>query len=128
MGYEWQSRTYGTAFGNVTHQLQMYTHQLLRLIQPPSLEELLSSYGGATCEEYSNIIQIGISSPPITGLQARRNYSARYGTLCTGESITFNATGGGVEFLFYLDDNPLGVKQDPVYLQPVHSLLVIGSK
>ena len=31
-------------------------------------------------------------------------------TLCSGEAITFNATGGGAEFLFYLDDNPLGVK------------------
>ena len=27
-----------------------------------------------------------------------------------GRSITFNATGGGSEFLFYLDDNPIGVK------------------
>ena len=64
------------------------------------------------CEEYSNIIQIGISSPPLTGLQAQGGAITAQDTvtLCTGESITFNATGGGVEFLFYLDDNPLGVK------------------
>ena len=31
-------------------------------------------------------------------------------TLCAGEDVTFVATGGGTEFLFYLDDNPIGVK------------------
>ena len=43
ISYEWQSRTYGTDFGNVTASAttQVYT-PTLQLIQPPSLEELLS--------------------------------------------------------------------------------------
>ena len=43
-------------------------------------------------------------------------------TLCAGEDVTFVATGGGTEFLFYLDDNPIGVKTDLVYLQQIHLL------
>ena len=71
-----------------------------------------STFGGKQCEEYSNVIKIGISQPPITGLQAQGGAVTAPATvtICSGEAITFNATGGGSEFLFYLDDNPLGVK------------------
>jgi len=47
-------------------------------------------------------------------------------TLCLGESITFNATGGGSEFLFYLDDNPLGAKSGSSLLTT--STLITGSR
>ena len=87
-----------------------------------------SSYGGMQCEEYSNIIQIGVSQPPITGLQAQGGAITAQDTvtLCTGESITFNATGGGSEFLFYLDDNPLGVKSGSSILTT--NTLITGSR
>ena len=70
---------------------------------------LRATFGGATCEEFSNIIQISVEDPPITGLQAQGGAITAQATItiCVGESVTFNATGGGVEFLFYKDNNPL---------------------
>ena len=49
-------------------------------------------------------------------------------TLCAGEDITFNATGGGAgaEFLFYLDNNPLGVKSGSSTLST--STLITGNR
>ena len=130
ISYEWQSRTYGTAFGNVTASAttQVYTPTTAINTTTFFRRVAYSSYGGATCEEYSNIIQIGISSPPITGLQAQGGAITAQDTvtLCTGESITFNATGGGVEFLFYLDDNPLGVKTGSSILTT--STLITGNR
>ena len=40
--------------------------------------------------------------------------------------ITFNATGGGSEFLFYLDDNPIGVKSGSSVLTT--STLITGNR
>ena len=88
----------------------------------------ISTFGGKECEEYSNIIQIGISQPTFNRFASTRNTITAQDTvtLCTGESITFNATGGGVEFLFYLDDNPLGVKSGSSILTT--STLITGNR
>ena len=114
ISYEWQSRTYGTSFQNVTVSAttQVYTPTAGLTTTTFYRRAVYSTFGGKQCEEYSNVIQIGISQPPITGLQAQGGAITAQDTvtLCLGESITFNATGGGSEFLFYLDDNPLGVK------------------
>ena len=47
----------------------------------------ISTYGGKECEEYSNVIQIGISQPPITGLQVQGTAITAPATLtlCAGE-------------------------------------------
>ena len=128
--YEWQSRTYGTNFGNVTASAttQVYTPTTAINTTTFFRRAAISTYGGKECEEYSNIIQIGVSQPPITGLQAQGGAITAQDTvtLCTGESITFNATGGGSEFLFYLDDNPLGVKSGSSILTT--NTLITGSR
>ena len=130
ISYEWQSRTYGTNFGNVTASAttQVYTPTTAINTTTFFRRAAISTYGGATCEEYSNIIQIGVSQPPITGLQAQGGAITAQDTvtLCTGESITFNATGGGTEFLFYLDDNPIGVKSGSSVLTT--NTLITGSR
>ena len=128
--YEWQSRTYGTAFGNVTASAttQVYTPTSALTTTTFFRRAAYSTYGGKQCEEYSNVIQIGISQPPITGLQAQGGAVTAPATvtLCSGEAITFNATGGGAEFLFYLDDNPLGVKTGSSVLTT--STLITGNR
>ena len=130
ISYEWQSRTYGTNFGNVTASAttQVYTPTTAINTTTFFRRAAISTYGGTTCEEYSNIIQIGVSQPPITGLQAQGGAITAQDTvtLCTGESITFNATGGGAEFLFYLDDNPIGVKSGSSVLTT--NTLITGSR
>ena len=97
--YEWQSRTYGTAFVNVTASAttQVYTPTSALTTTTFFRRAAYSTYGGKQCEEYSNVIQIGISQPPITGLQAQGGAVTAPATvtLCSGEAITFNATGGG---------------------------------
>ena len=114
--YQWQARTIGTNFINVTASAttQVYTPTTALTTTTFFRRTAISSYGGKPCEEYSNVIEVKISSPPNTGLQAQGGAvtAPTTVTLCSGEPITFNATGGGVEFLFYVDDNPLngGVK------------------
>ena len=48
------------------------------------------------------MIQITVDEPPITGLQAQGGAVTAPATvtLCSGEPITFNATGGGASFYF----------------------------
>ena len=76
------------------------------------------------------MIEVKIGSPPNTGLQAQGGAVTAPATvtLCSGEPITFNATGGGVEFLFYVDDNPLngGVKSGASALTT--STLITGNR
>ena len=63
-------------------------------------------------KDYSNVVEVKVGSPPISTLQVQGTAISAPATitLCAGEDITFNATGGGAgaEFLFYLDNNPLG--------------------
>ena len=71
----------------------------------------ISTFGGKQCEEYSNVIEVKVGTPPISTLQVQGTAISAPATLtlCAGEDVTFVATGG-TERLFYLDNNPLGVK------------------
>ena len=130
ISYRWETRTFGTNFSNTSPLVTtaVYTPTSGLTTTTFFRRVAISAYGGKECEEYSNIIQIGVSQPPITGLQAQGGAITAQDTvtLCTGESITFNATGGGSEFLFYLDDNPLGVKSGSSVLTT--STLITGNR
>ena len=130
ISYRWETRTLVLLFSNTISAVTtaVYTPTSALTTTTFYRRVAISTYGGATCEEYSNIIQIGVSQPPITGLQAQGGAITAQDTvtLCTGESITFNATGGGSEFLFYLDDNPLGVKSGSSILTT--NTLITGSR
>ena len=112
--YEWQSRTYGTAFGNVTASAttQVYTPTSALTTTTFFRRAAYSTYGGKQCEEYSNVIQIGISPPPITGIQVGAISAPATITTCSSEFVTFNATGGGLSFQFYIDGVPVGVRSN----------------
>ena len=128
--YQWEARTYGTAFANVlaSATTQVYTPTAGLTTTTFYRRAVYSTFGGKQCEEYSNVIQIGISQPPITGLQAQGGAVTAPATvtICSGEAITFNATGGGVQFLFYKDDNPLGVRSGSSVLTT--STLITGNR
>ena len=65
ISYEWQSRTYGTNFGNVPVSATTAVYTPTSAINTTTFfrRAAISTYGGKECEEYSNIIQIGISQP-----------------------------------------------------------------
>ena len=62
ISYEWQSRTYGTAFANVpvSATTQVYTPTTAINYNHVFRRAAISTYGGKQCEEYSNVIQIVI--------------------------------------------------------------------
>ena len=47
---------------------------------------VISNFGGKECEEYSNIIQIGIESPPVTGIQFGAITAPATITTCSNET------------------------------------------
>ena len=102
--YQWEARTYGTAFANVlaSATTQVYTPTAGLTTTTFYRRAVYSTFGGKQCEEYSNVVQILVEEPPITGLQAQGGAVTAPATvtICSGEAITFNATGGG-QFLFY---------------------------
>ena len=128
--YQWQARTYGTAFANVlaSATTQVYTPTAGLTTTTFYRRLAYSTYGGKQCEESSNIVQIDMEAPPATGLQVSGGAITAPATvtICVGESITFNATGGGVEFLFYKDNNPLGVRSGTSNLAT--SALITGNR
>ena len=130
ISYQWQARTYGTAFANVlvSATTQVYTPTAGLTTTTFYRRVAESTFGGETCEEFSNVIQIDIEDPPATGLQVSGGAITAPATItiCVGESVTFNATGGGVEFLFYKDNNPLGVRSGSSNLAT--SALITGDR
>ena len=62
ISYQWQARTYATAFANVlvSATTQVYTPTAGLTTTTFYRRLALSSYGGKQCEEASNVIQIGI--------------------------------------------------------------------
>ena len=107
--YQWQARTIGTNFANVTSSAttQVYTPTTALTTTTFFRRVAYSTYGGKPCEEYSNVIQINIQAPPVTGIQVGAISAPATLTFCSGVPITFNATGGGLSFQFYVDGLPV---------------------
>ena len=114
ISYEWQSRTFATDFVNVPVSATTAVYTETSAINTTTFyrRAAISTFGGKECEEYSNVIEVKVANPPISTLQVQGTAISAPATLtlCAGEDVTFVATGGGTEFLFYLDDNPIGVK------------------
>ena len=114
ISYRWETRTSGTAFVGTIPLVTtaVYTPTSALTTTTFYRRVAISTYGGATCEEYSNVIEVKVGHPPISTLQVQGTAISAPATLtlCAGEDVTFVATGGGTEFLFYLDNNPIGVK------------------
>ena len=74
------------------------------------------------------LLQISVEDPPITlcKLKGGAITAPATITICVGESVTFNATGGGVEFLFYKDNNPLVLRSGSSNLAT--STLITGNR
>ena len=85
----------------------------------------ISTFGGKECEEYSNIIQIGIETPPVTGIQIGAITAPATITTCSNETVNFNATGGS-SFQFYIDNVPVGSRSDSSLLST--STLINGAR
>ena len=114
ISYEWQSRTFATDFVNVPVSATTAVYTETSAINTTTFyrRAAISTFGGKECEEYSNVIEVKVANPPISTLQVQGTAISAPATLtlCAGEDVTFVATGGGAEFLFYLDDNPIGVR------------------
>ena len=52
-----------------------------------------STVGGKKCEEFSNVIQITVNEPPISGLQVGAITAPNTVAMC-GKTVTFTATDG----------------------------------
>ena len=131
ISYQWQSRTFGTDFINVpvSATTQVYTETSALGTTTFYRRAAISTLGGKQCEEYSNVIEIKVGTPPISTLQVQGTAISAPATLtlCAGENVTFNAAGGGAaELLFYLDNNPLGVKSGSSTLST--STLITGNR
>ena len=65
--YQWQARTIGTNFANVTSSAttQVYTPTTALTTTTFFRRTTISSYGGKPCEEYSNVIEVKIGSHQI---------------------------------------------------------------
>ena len=131
ISYQWQSRTFGTDFINVpvSATTRVYTETSALGTTTFYRRAAISTFGGKQCEEYSNVIEVKVGTPPISTLQVQGTAISAPATLtlCAGEEVTFNAAGGGAaEFLFYLDNNPLGVKSGSSTLST--STLITGNR
>ena len=129
ISYQWQSRTFGTDFINVpvSATTRVYTETSALGTTTFYRRAAISTFGGKQCEEYSNVIEIKVGTPPISTLQVQGTAISAPATLtlCAGEDVTFVATGG-TERLFYLDNNPLGVKSGSSTLST--STLITGNR
>ena len=129
ISYQWQSRTFGTDFINVpvSATTQVYTETSALVTTTFYRRAAISTFGGKQCEEYSNVIEVKVGTPPISTLQVQGTAISAPATLtlCAGEEVTFVATGG-TERLFYLDNNPLGVKSGSSTLST--STLITGNR
>ena len=129
ISYQWQSKTFATDFENVpvSATTQVYTPTSAISTTTFFRRAAISTFGGKQCEEYSNVVEVKVGSPPISTLQVQGTAISAPATitLCAGEDITFVATGG-VERLFYLDNNPLGVKSGSSTLST--STLITGNR
>ena len=129
ISYQWQSRTFGTDFINVpvSATTQVYTETSALVTTTFYRRAAISTFGGKQCEEYSNVIEVKVGTPPISTLQVQGTAISAPATLtlCAGEDVTFVATGG-TERLFYLDNNPLGVKSGSSTLST--STLITGNR
>ena len=70
--YRWETRTSGTAFENTIPAVTTAVYTPTTGLTTTTFYRRVgqeSTYGGATCEEYSNIIQITINDSPVAGLQ-----------------------------------------------------------
>ena len=131
ISYQWQSRTFGTSFADLfgASTSEVYTPTSAINTTTFFVRKAYSTFGGLRCEELSNIVQIAIQQPPISTLQVQGTAISAPATitLCAGEDVTFSAAGGGaVEFLFYLDNNPIGVKSGSSTLST--STLITGNR
>ena len=129
ISYQWQSRTFATDFINVpvSATTRVYTETSAIGTTTFYRRAAISTFGGKQCEEYSNVIEVKVGTPPISTLQVQGTAISAPATLtlCAGEDVTFVATGG-TERLFYLDNNPLGVKSGSSTLST--STLITGNR
>ena len=128
ISYQWQSRTFATDFINVpvSATTQVYTETSALNTTTFYRRSAISTFGGKPCVEFSNIIQVAIEDPPLTGLQVGAVAAPDTISICSGQLVTFNATGGGLSFQFYIDDNPIGTRSDSSLLST--STLIDGSR
>ena len=128
ISYQWQSRTFGTDFINVpvSATTRAYTETSALGTTTFYRRAAISTFGGVKqCEEYSNVIEIKVGTPPISTLQVQGTAISAPATLTLVGDVTFVATGG-TERLFYLDNNPLGVKSGSSTLST--STLITGNR
>ena len=113
ISYRWETRTSGTAFVGTIPAVTtaVYTPTSALTTTTFYRRVAISTYGGATCEEYSNIIQIAVSEAPISGLQAGAVAAPDTVAICGSETVTFTATAGQ-SWRFYIDGNPVGARSD----------------
>ena len=118
ISYRWETRTSGTAFVGTIPAVTtaVYTPTSALTTTTFYRRVAISIYGGATCEEYSNIIQIAVNESPISGLQAGSTGGLGVAApdtvaICGSETVTFTATDGQ-SWRFYIDGNPVGARSD----------------
>ena len=103
ISYQWQSKTFATDFENVpvSATTQVYTPTSAISTTTFFRRAAISTFGGKQCEEYSNVVEVKVGSPPISTLQVQGTAISAPATitLCAGEDITFVATGGGGTFI-----------------------------
>ena len=113
IGYRWQTRTIGTNFIDtaplVTSAVYTPTSGLTTTTFYRRVAE--STVGGKKCEEFSNVIQITVNEPPISGLQVGAITAPNTVAICGSETVTFTATDGQ-SWRFYIDGNPAGDRSD----------------
>ena len=73
ISYQWQSRTFGTDFINVpvSATTRVYTETSALGTTTFYRRAAISTLGGKQCEEYSNVIEIKVGTPPISTLQVQ---------------------------------------------------------
>ena len=111
ISYRWETRTSGTAFVGTIPAVTtaVYTPTSALTTTTFYRRVAISTYGGATCEEYSNVIQITVNEAPISGLQAGAVAAPDTVAICGSEMVTFTATNGQ-SWRFYIDGNPVGAR------------------
>ena len=113
IAYRWQTRTSGTNFIDtsplVTTAVYTPTSGLTTTMFYRRVAE--STFGGKTCEEFSNVIQITVNESPISGLQVGGITAPDTVAICGSETVTFTATAGQ-SWRFYIDGNPAGARSD----------------
>ena len=73
ISYQWQSRTYATDFVNVPVSATTAVYTETSTINTTTFyrRAAISTFGGKECEEYSNVIEVKVGTPPISTLQVQ---------------------------------------------------------